>query len=1446
MAKNFPLSFYDSSAANNHGGTDKSKNLHYNIHNSNNLSIFTSDGSFDVYTFKEQPSEADSPERSYSLIIIKNSGAHNSHINVTDINLNTTVSAENANFSLVTAYNQILEGDSTGDFGGAANILTPAQYQTVLDGLSPAGVDLDTPNPLGYIELGSNSGTIENADFGGTTRYIPFYNPSVIVSNTSDSDGISANNLGGSTVYPEYCAFLLKCDPQNSINIGPNDNNTLTINCNGFDPVIFNLTVVGYRTGLLNYEQGFVNTSNNSYTSLNSKTFLTHSISSVLTGANQNNSNNANPSGSPFFNPGVVAENNFVFQYVPDGYDPSTLAFNVDSQQSQNIQWLRFFDTTTNTGGVRLILNEGLDIETYAAHSEQTQEGSLLNKYKPLENNSTNQVLTFFTDESLTDNQSTDTETTLVATSDSESHVFLSNQNVYARITNNNSNNSDLHYLSLNNSGVNASKYLRPDSSDVTSAKNNWRPYWSRIGVLYNPFYVDSNQGETTTLDSVHVLSGAYNVFSTNSTTYQKFMNHDFGSAQLSGELENIETYLDSASRSGTTTNIRQLIHGYGVNTNVEATPKESVFNLVPQGIGTNSTTGGRLDIYKHHHIYDYFQFPVIYDDTTVEFNDILLRFNNFAGKDNCYIQNFKFTSLTGGNVNTLDSTNNTQSTQSVVHSNSEFNPTKIKTTGGTDIQNTAQVFSAGYTSQVAYSSYNDNANNQYLANSKYKDVKLVYNFSPTRNQNSNEFYWDKDSLPETSQTTIDKLGRKKHSGSSAFYTSSLDFMTGATQSSNSNNVITQVALSTSAILSKNITFQYNAISLIKHKPPLSIVGPPSVTTNGDWDTSNSDLFVTEYSGVNKFGTHDASSSAREAISNDIVVSSSQPITHTTANNTHGMTNHVYALQHKYASVVRTNDYYFRKYPLNGKMVFKYENYFQNLNLHQAANTNLTTAYGILPGPLAVGRFASNSNALAGSETNKTLLTSSSLVNSANTAIFESFLSVNIKNKGNKLTHLVSVELENEVGEAHTGHFGDPRFLYGSGQQTVNSSGVVSAGQGEYYEVPVSDASANTVKVAPTNSIVKVCSATSGGSTVVGVNNVTGLKVGQVLFPENTTFCPAGTKIASINSGANQITLTNASANEASKDVVFDYENPEYVIWDVVKGKRPNATNTLNRFTSVSPLDVYVSPALNSSNGQMDLSQANTGSTNFSDIFHATYALGANSAATSAIWVGAYVIPDAANAAGILPGTKVASITSGNVWVLEPKPTTSKNAQQVTLRIVQPDRTQFNSDFFTNSADMNVSIGTDNMKFAYDSKGDLARTNDVAGDDEITEASLYDNYTNPEHLEQGAPHIYFAANVAAIGTNDIDVASFYNRVRIKYLVFDKLDAYGLNQARITNNSISGNRWNSSRANEAHVYEDVYLVKVNFTNTVPELEVSDLEGDTSDSNAIIDFGVLSTG
>ena len=78
--------------------------------------------------------------------------------------------------------------------------------------------------------------------------------------------------------------------------------------------------------------------------------------------------------------------------------------------------------------------------------------------------------------------------------------------------------------------------------------------------------------------------------------------------------------------------------------------------------------------------------------------------------------------------------------------------------------------------------------------------------------------------------------------------------------------------------------------------------------------------------------------------------------------------------------------------------------------------------------------------------------------------------------------------------------------------------------------------------------------------------------------------------------------------------------------------------------------------------------------------------------------------------------------------------------------------------------------------------------------------------------------------------NEIDSGTYINRLRIRYILHNKLDAYGVNQQRITGSTNSGINYLSANLDEVHVYEDTYLIAVNFTNVTPEIRIIDVEGE----------------
>ncbi len=130
----------------------------------------------------------------------------------------------------------------------------------------------------------------------------------------------------------------------------------------------------------------------------------------------------------------------------------------------------------------------------------------------------------------------------------------------------------------------------------------------------------------------------------------------------------------------------------------------------------------------------------------------------------------------------------------------------------------------------------------------------------------------------------------------------------------------------------------------------------------------------------------------------------------------------------------------------------------------------------------------------------------------------------------------------------------------------------------------------------------------------------------------------------------------------------------------------------------------------------------------------------------------------------------------------------------------------------------------------------------------------------------GCPHICLQIDKEKAVANQIEYGVFYNTVRIRYMLNNKLENFGLDNERIGpryfnefkgtgfisefgNNSgdLDDNMVNYAEggAVNANVYEDVFLVKVIFDASVPALVVSDLEGDAQANNTAIDFGILNS-
>ena len=116
----------------------------------------------------------------------------------------------------------------------------------------------------------------------------------------------------------------------------------------------------------------------------------------------------------------------------------------------------------------------------------------------------------------------------------------------------------------------------------------------------------------------------------------------------------------------------------------------------------------------------------------------------------------------------------------------------------------------------------------------------------------------------------------------------------------------------------------------------------------------------------------------------------------------------------------------------------------------------------------------------------------------------------------------------------------------------------------------------------------------------------------------------------------------------------------------------------------------------------------------------------------------------------------------------------------------------------------------------------------------------------------GAPHIMLALDHTKVQANKLEKGVFYNTLRIRYLLNNKLENFGLDHEIIGlthYNTLDSDdnmiNYPAGGAKHAQVYEDTFLVKINFDADVATLVVADLEADAQADNSSIDFGTLNS-
>lgn len=253
------------------------ENRAYSIYTEQNEASWNNDSGIDFYTFHDDATDTDSPQTSYSLLVIKNTGEANSLLDITTLQIDSPAgfTGPYQPFSIITAYNQIGTSGTTNlhttpslpptielnDGTGGSTIVNYGTSGTNYAALNPA--------PIGYVKMISTSGTIENLndgveavtgdDFGstGVLRYIPFYDPADIIQ-ANNAIGVTNTNYGtGALDYPHYCAILIKCDPSIPLQI-TSGQVQLTVSNGINQTIVIDLIMQSYNTGNFAFQQGWL------------------------------------------------------------------------------------------------------------------------------------------------------------------------------------------------------------------------------------------------------------------------------------------------------------------------------------------------------------------------------------------------------------------------------------------------------------------------------------------------------------------------------------------------------------------------------------------------------------------------------------------------------------------------------------------------------------------------------------------------------------------------------------------------------------------------------------------------------------------------------------------------------------------------------------------------------------------------------------------------------------------------------------------------------------------------------------------------------------------------------------------------------------------------------------------------------------------------------------
>ena len=1005
------------------------------------------------------------------------------------------------------------------------------------------------------------------------------------------------------------------------------------------------------------------------------------------------------------------------------------------------------------------------------------------------------------------------------------------------------------------------------------SSRKNRRVNITGIPVFYNPFWIseaaaaDGVNGEEVYRDTLYFSSGNYYIWSTNVDTLNKF-----------GRMDNIDNLtgtsaafgvLERFSEKRVTENIfgAELIPGvYNVSNFKESSLDPSV-NFANTNNVTGNFNSAQTRIWRHKHIYDFFNIHKFGADIISPFME--LQFNNISGNDNFYCADFRWVSQDDSIPNTYLNTpgGDPQSFDGVVFSNSNFKPHSIADWAGNNSVSNESALTVFAKNSVICGSFDELSGDSYVAGAKKKttQIKIEYNGGlPVSSYTEDFVSWNGRSAPEDTgdDSNFDAIGRYTEANELQFNPFVINAATGlggATQQY-VGNMPTTLKLYNHA----------NKWYPIWRGFEIGNLNAASGVTDAILNSANFNanpfvkktLYITSYCGTNKFGVHGVSSSDivdgletglnRMTYSIDHVQAASQrTLISTSYNSTPSSSQHNLTLSGgisgtglsgsrvTFASTDENDDYYYRKYPLNGPSCYKYERYFKDRVLHTQTTAdgqnNNTEPYGILPGPICEGRINSSGHqyslkAVNGTfneeafEPSKFVMFGHASYLNQNNNTYELSMPFNFQNSNYEGAQIISIDLENRVGSAgstlysQNKRFGDPRYINGDRQKGLYKTALHIKQQDMNWSAPhlgFGQTAQMSLEGDITNGyeFTYAANATDNPSHIYVIPK---MKVTGVGIPENTfAHVHSGTVLHlkdGIADNASNVTATNAT----DITITLDYPKPNYVIWDIIA--HPNTPSSVE--------SLYEANIVSTDQGTGNVVKLRSLNQDIAD---------------GSEWLsGSNYTEQEADAYNGYPEEKFI------------------NNEMVQL---QAGGTSLNLDVVTNA----VTLGFANSVGTFD----VGVFSTMGANSQNDNKSLYNRYqqvgnyyfydtaneqVGTQHL--GVPCVYFAIDNSALGmidaqtssdyNNEIDSGTYINRLRIRYILHSKLEAYGVNQKRLTGSTQNGINYTSSNLDEVHVHEDTYLIAVNFTNKTPEIRIVDVEGEERVNDSVLDFGTMQIG